>query len=147
MNQQEIDLYFELAKSNLSPHALNNLNLFKELSEKIPVLEKPYTNLLADINEKKRTFKQSTFGDIRDYDPELNVCGSAMCTAGHLVHMAGKAGYGMMKIFGYEITAAVIHYKVHPDIPHQNFSSIPQIHALGYITKMAQIESGVIKIG
>jgi len=126
---------------NLNADAKKALKKFEELSSAIPILEKPYTKLLNDINEKKRTFRQSTFGDICDFDPELNVCGQAMCTAGHLVNMAGQAGYDMVKIYGWEIAASVIHHKVHPELPTQNFGSIPQEWALAYIEEMADIES------
>lgn len=144
MKKEEKKMFFELAAKgggNLSADTLKNLSEFKKLSEAIPVIDKPYTQLLADINDKKRIFKQSTFGDIEDFDPEMNVCGSAMCTAGHLVNMAGKAGYDLKKAYGWETEASVIHYKAHPNIPPQNFGSIPQEWALGYIEYMAEIES------
>jgi len=113
--------------------------------ESIPVLEKPYTTLLSDINEKKRVHLQSTFGDIEDFDPKVNLCKSQMCTAGHLVNMAGKIGYELKKKHGWATAATLIHYKAHPGLPVQNFGSIPQSQAMAYIEVMADYESGVIK--
>ncbi len=126
---------------NLSPYTLNKLKDYEELVKAIPVLEKPYTKLLKDIQAKQRIFKQSTYGEIEDYDPKANVCGTPMCTAGHLVNMAGKPGYDLKNKYGWAIAATVIHKKAHPDLPAQNFGSIPQEWALAYIEEMAEIES------
>jgi hypothetical protein len=125
---------------------LKTIEKYKKYYDALPVLDKPYTRLLNDINEKRRTFQQSTFGDICDFDPDRNICGSAMCTAGHWVNMMGKAGYDMYKEFGWEITAAAGHHKVHPDYPPQNFSAIPQEFALGYIEFMSDVENGIESI-
>ncbi len=112
--------------------------------ESIPVLEKPYSTLLSDINEKKRIHKQSTWGDIEEYDCNANVCGTPMCTAGHLVNLAGKIGYDLKKKYGWAQAGALIHYKAHPDLPVQDFGSIPQAVAMAYIETMADLENGVI---
>ena len=114
----------------------------KDLEEwnSIPVLDKPYSKLLADIKNKKRIHQQSTFGP--EYDPgEENVCGTPMCTAGHLVNMAGKIGYDLRQKYGWATAAALIHFKTHPGQPIQNFSSIPQDWAMAYIEEMAKREN------
>jgi hypothetical protein len=108
--------------------------------ESVPKLEKPYTQLLTDIKEKKRTHNQSTFGTVEDFDPALNVCGTPMCTAGHLVNMAGKVGYELKKKYGWEAAATFIHRKSLPDFPVQNFGSIPQSWAMSYIEAAAEFE-------
>jgi hypothetical protein len=108
--------------------------------ESIPVLEKPYTKLLKDLKDKKRIHNQATFGP--DYDPGAeNVCGTPMCTAGHLVNMAGKIGYDLKAKYGWAQAAALIHFKTHPGEPIQNFSAIPQDWAMAYIEEMAERES------
>lgn len=94
--------------------------------------------LLDDIKAKKRQHNQSDFGPT--CDPGTNLCGTQMCTAGHLVNMAGKWGYDHVDKWGFEKTAALIHIKVHPDAPTQNFGSIPQADAIAYIEMMAEFE-------
>jgi hypothetical protein len=102
-------------------------------------LEKPYTNLLADIQTKKRIHRQSTFGP-EECVPERNVCGTPMCTAGHLVQMAGERGYELKKQYGWAGAANLLHYKAHPESPAQNFGTIPQDWAMAYIETMAEKE-------
>lgn len=114
-----------------------------DLSEwdSIPALDKAYTRLLDDINNKKREHNQGTYGPLNDFDPSANICGTPMCTAGHLVNMAGKVGYKLMKKYGWNEAAALIHLKSHPNDPIQNFGSIPQRFAMAYIEEMARRES------
>ncbi len=142
---------------NLSADTLNNLSAdtLKNLSaeclyvikekiadwETIPKLDKPYTHLLADIKAKNRIHDQSTFGEIEEFSSEANVCGTPMCTAGHLVNMAGEIGYKLKAKYGWTTAAKLIHLKTHPDQPVQNFGSIPQSWALAYIKEMARIEN------
>jgi hypothetical protein len=129
---------------NLSADTLNNLSAdtldgVKQFWESIPKLEKPYSTLLKEIKDKKRIHNQSTFGP--EYDPKENVCGTQMCTAGHIVNMAGTRGYQLQKEFGWEKAASVIHMKAHPDAPTQNFGSIDQADAIAYIEVMAEFEN------
>jgi len=84
---------------------------------------------------------QSTWGNIEEWDENLNVCGTPMCTAGHLVNMAGKRGYELKNEFGWGDAATFIHRKAHPDYPVQNFGSIPQAWAIAYIEEMAEREA------
>lgn len=107
--------------------------------EEVPMLDKPYSRLLADIKDKKRKFNQSTFGP--DSAPAKNVCGTPMCTAGHLVNMAGAAGWKLKKQFGFAGAARLIHEKAHPDWPPQNFGNIPDALARAYIEEMAEREA------
>lgn len=104
-----------------------------------PLLEKPYTRLWADIQAKRRTLDQSTFGNASPSEP--NICGTAMCTAGHLVNMAGEAGWKLKEKYGYATAAALIHEKAHPGWPCQNFGGIPDEWALAYIEEMAAREA------
>src|SRR5438876_407577 len=55
--------------------------------DSIPVLIKPYSRMLRDIEAGERIHDQSTFGP--DCDPSTNLCKTPMCTAGHLVNQAG----------------------------------------------------------
>lgn len=103
----------------------------------IPILEKPYSKLLADIKAKKRCHDQKTYGP--KYEPK-NICGTPMCTAGHLVNMAGKIGYELMEKYGFPAAAELIHRKSRPDVEPQNFGSIPQEWAMAYIEERAAEE-------
>ena len=107
----------------------------------IPVLEKPYTRLLADINAKKRQFRQSTWGPEGAPTPEPNICNTPMCTAGHLVSMAGEAGWALKERYGFAGAALLIHDAAHPGVPAQNFGAIPDAWALAYIEEMAEREA------
>ena len=110
--------------------------------DSIPVLEKPYTRLLEGINAKKLVHNQATFGPEECLD-EGNICGTPMCTAGHLVQSAGKIGWELRKKYGWSDAATLIHYKAHPDYPPQDFGGIPQAWAIAYIEYMADIEANV----
>ena len=115
----------------------------EDLESSIPLVENPYTRILADIRAGQRLHDQSTFGP--DCDPETNICGSAMCTGGHLVNLGGAAGYALKNKYGWATAAALIHEKAHPGWPCQDFGSIPQENALAYIEYMAVCEaSGVV---
>lgn len=113
----------------------------RESIGEIPVLEKPYTRLLAEIQEKKRKFKQSTWGPEMERTPESNICKTPMCTAGHLVSMAGEAGWALKQKYGFATAALLPHDAAHPAIPSQNFGAIPDAWALAYIEEMAELES------
>jgi hypothetical protein len=64
-----------------------------------------------------------------------------MCTAGHLVQLAGDAGWKLKERYDWIGAATLIHYKAHPNLPPQNFGSIPQEWALAYIKHMAKVEA------
>ena len=112
-----------------------------ELMKEIPTLIKPYTTLWNDIQAETRVFKQSTFGECEDFDPELNLCGSPMCWAGHMVNMGGKEGYELKKKYGWETAASLMHDKLYPTISPQNADNIPQEWALAYIEYMKDVEA------
>src|SRR6266496_3602852 len=104
--------------NNLSADTLKNLSAYtlkkiKNTLALVPYVKNPYTTLLNDIKSKKRLHDQSTFGP--DYDPKENICGTPMCTAGHLVNEGGEAGYALKDEYGWEKAAALIHIKAHPD--------------------------------
>jgi len=109
-----------------------------ELLDSVPKLELPYTRMLEQIREGQRIHKQSTFGP--ECDPGENICGTPMCTAGHLVNMAGAAGYDLKNKIGWHSAAFIIHKKAHPDYPAQNFGNIDQDFAMAYIEEMAERE-------
>jgi hypothetical protein len=109
--------------------------------ESIPVLEKPYTFILNAINEKRLIYKQSALSEIKDFDPELNICGIAMCLGSHLVQMAGKVGYDLMKKHGYFTAATLIHLKYDATMPIMNFYLTDQSLGQAYLEEMAEIES------
>jgi hypothetical protein len=114
------------------------IDKFQELIDAIPILEKPYSRLWKDMQDKKRIHNQSKWGP--DCDPEINICNTPMCTAGHLVNMAGSAAYKLKNATDWKYAASVIHRKAHPDLPAQNFGGIPQEFAEEYIKQMAEIE-------
>ena len=107
----------------------------------IPVLQKPYTVMLADIRKKTRLHDQSYFGPT-DFDPKQNICETRMCTAGHLVNMAGKAGYRLLHACGdsFVLAASLIHEASCPNVPAQNFGPISQELAMAYIEQRAAEE-------
>jgi hypothetical protein len=109
------------------------------LEDSIPLVEKPYSRMLADIQTGNRKHDQSTFGP--DADPATNLCKTQMCTAGHLVNMGGAAGYALRERYGFAPAAAMIHSKAHPGWPCQNFGSIKQEWAMAYIEEMAEHEA------
>jgi ribosomal protein L13E len=108
--------------------------------ENIKILEKPYSQLWDDIQANKRIHNQSEWGP--DKCPaEENICGTAMCTAGHLVNMAGA--YDLLKKYNdnWAMVASLVHYRsTSAHLPLQNFGSIPQEWALAYIEEMAKLE-------
>jgi len=112
------------------------------LESSVPIVENPYTRILADIQAGQRLHDQSTFGP--ECDPATNLCGSAMCTGGHLVNLGGAAGYALKDKYGWATAAALIHEKAHPGWPCQDFGMIPQENALAYIEYMAACESSGI---
>jgi hypothetical protein len=105
----------------------------------VPILINPYSKMWADIQAKTMNHDQSTFGPT-ELQPEANICGSAMCTAGALVQMGGEKGWALQEKFGFATAAWLIHDASHPSWPCQNFGTIPQEWALAYIEKMAERE-------
>lgn len=105
----------------------------------IPIIEKIYTKLLAQIQKGERLHDQKTFGP--DCDPATNLCKTPMCTAGHLVNMCGEAGYKLKARYGFAEAARIIHLKNRPDAPVQNFGGIPQKFVMAYIQERAAEES------
>ena len=63
-----------------------------------------------------------------------------MCTAGHLVNMAGKIGWDLKAKYGFRGAATLIHLKTHPNFPIQNFGAIEDERAMAYIEAMAEWE-------
>ena len=131
----------DLLRAGCSASDLRNAGY--SFDEKIPDLKNPYSVLLADIDEKKRVHNQSTFGPVND--PATNLCKTQMCTAGHLVNMAGEEGYALKEKYGWALAAALIHDASHPGWPCQNFNSIPQEWAMAYIEEMAAREQAEAK--
>ncbi len=112
------------------------------LEDSIPLVEKPYTKILAGIKARELIHKQSTFGP-DERVAEENICNTPMCTAGALVYLGGDKGWELKKKYQWRIAAGLIHYKAHPTLPAQNFDSIPQEWAMAYIERMAEIEAGL----
>lgn len=116
----------------------SDLKEVEKLWKSIPKLDKPYTRLLADIKAKRRIHNQHQAGP--DYDPGTNLCNTQMCTAGHLINMAGEIGYKLQYKYGWKGAARLIHMKSRPDVPPQNFGGIPQEFAMAYIEERAAEE-------
>ena len=108
--------------------------------ESIPVLDKPYTHLLTDIKENKRIHRQSTWGPEDEPTDKKHICDTPMCTAGHLVNMAGKIGWELKNKYGWQDAAALIHIKAHPDFPKQDFGAIGDDRAMAYIEAAVEFE-------
>src|SRR3990167_5050627 len=115
----------------------SDLRAAEEEWASIPVIPKLYTQLLKAIESEERIHDQSTFGP----EHPNNVCETPMCTAGHLVNMAGEVGYELKKKYGFPVAARLIHLKSRPDAPPQNYGSIPQDFAMAYIRERAKEES------
>jgi len=96
-----------------------------------------------DIKNKKRIHNQKTFGDIKDFDPKLNVCGIAMCTGGMWVDLGGKPAYDFKNKYGYALTSLLMHKKAHPTLPCQDFGTPTQESAEAYIEWMALNEEDI----
>ncbi len=64
-----------------------------------------------------------------------------MCTAGHLVNLAGTVGYALVKKYDLPAAARMIHIKNRPDVPPQNYGSIPQRLAIAYIRERVAEEA------
>ena len=145
MKDKKLLAIFAMQRSDeLSAYTLNKLSEekkkeIKEFWDSVPKLEKPYTRLWQEIQTRKRIHNQSNWGPEK-CPQEANVCGTAMCTAGHLVNMAGARGYELKQEFGWARAASIIHQKSCPDLPEQNYGSIPQEWALAYIEEMAERE-------
>ena len=138
LSRLSADTINSLSADTLSRLSADTLN--KLIGLEIPKLERPYSKLLADIKEKRRVHQQSTWGPENEPCTETNVCGTAMCTAGHIVNMAGENGWKLKQKIGFAGAATLIHFKSHPDLPCQNFGYINQDYAMAYIEEMAAIE-------
>ncbi len=135
-----------LRSAGFSASALRSAGFKKDdLAEwdSIPILEKPYSKLLAEIKEGKRKHDQATYGP--ESDPTTHLCGTRMCTAGHLVNMAGAIGYALKNKYGWANAARLIHMKSRPDVPPQNFGTISQEFAMAYIEERAAEEEISLK--
>jgi hypothetical protein len=127
---------FSVSELRQGGFSVSEVDAFEET---IPLVEKPYSCMLEQIKAGQRIHKQSTFGP--DCDPATNLCKTPMCTAGHLVNMGGEKGYALREKYDFFVAGALIHSKAHPDIPHQDFSGIPQEWAMAYIEEMAEYEA------
>ena len=104
----------------------------------VPKVERLYSSMAADLAAKKRVLQQSTFGP---HDPGANVCDTPMCIAGHTVHLAGEAGYTLMRRLGFAGAAALIHHASRPDVSAPRYDSYPDEWALAYIEARAAEEA------
>ncbi|MGL6296398.1 MAG: hypothetical protein ACRC3K_08340 [Plesiomonas sp.] len=133
--------------NNLSADTLNNLSAYtlKNLSviNDIPKLENPYSNILSDISDKKRTYSQSKWGTITDFDADLNICETEMCIAEHLVNMCGKIGYDLQRKFGWSTAAGLIHLRTFPDAPIFDYNITSNDAGLSYMKMMSCFENRV----
>jgi len=117
---------------------LANAGYFTKLVD-VPVIDKPYTRIVSDIKEGRRIHRQSTFGP--DRDPSTNLCKTPMCTAGHIVNLAGPEGYALKEKYGWSAAAAILFEKAHPGWPQQNYGNIPQEWAMAFLETMAEREA------
>ena len=81
-------------------------------NEEVPVLDKPYTKILAAITSQGCALKMSTW----------HSCKTTHCIGGWTVHLAGKDGYEAEKKYGGTPQAAsLILLKSRPAAPLPNF--------------------------
>lgn len=104
-----------------------------------PVVERPYSRMLADIEAGRRIHNQKDWGP--NEDPGENLCKTPMCVAGHLVNLAGPAGYALVNKIGWEDAATRIHHASRPDVPPPNFGAVPNEWTLAYIRERAAEET------
>ena len=111
--------------------------------ELIPVLDKMYSIMLADIKEGRRIHKQSTFGD-SDCKVTINengICNTPMCICGHAVQMAGDIGWALKEKYGYVTAGILICSKAHPDYPMQDFEQTNNESAFALLEELAECEA------
>ncbi len=113
----------------------------KKLIDEIPMVDKFYSKLWNDIQNEKRSFDQSTFGELNNPVDEIHLCNTPMCTAGNIVNMAGQKGYELKNLIGFAGAATLIHKKWYGDLPQQNYGSISDEMALAFIEMNAERES------
>ena len=130
---------YSLADAREAGYSLAGARLAGYEIPELPILIKPYTQMWSDIQAKRMNHNQGTFGPA-SLQPEANICGTAMCTAGGLVQMAGAAGWALREKFGFALAAWLIHEASHPGWPCQNFGAIKQEWAFAYIESMAKRE-------
>jgi hypothetical protein len=126
--------------NSLSADTLKALGDIKTLVNALPVLENPYSKMWDDLETKRRVHNQTNWGP-EECPAEENICGTQMCTAGHLVNMSGSAGYALKEKVGWANAASFIHQKsTSAQLPEQNYGSIPQAWALAFIEENARME-------
>ena len=103
----------------------------------IPVIDRLYTKMFAEIKAETRRLDQSTFG------PETapaNICDTPMCVAGHTVNLAGEAGYKLKAALGFAAAARLIH-QASSEAPPPRYDNYPSKWALAYIEARAKEEA------
>lgn len=148
MNQKILNAIVAFDKKfNLNADVINNLNAenkeffkqrFEAIFEKVPLIVKPYTQILNDLKSGIRCHNQGTFGPD---EKEKHICGTAMCTCGHLIQLAGEPGWILKQNTSWEEAGRLIHMKAHPNAPCQDFGSIGDEIAKDYIELMAEYEN------
>ena len=130
---------YSLSDLRTAGYSLSDIKKAEEFWNSIPVVSKFYTYLLNGINEHKLAYQQSTFGTIEDFDPARNVCGTAMCIAGHWLLAAGRRGYELKsELGGFAQAARVLHAKNYPNQPCPDFMNTNQATGLACIERMAE---------
>ena len=107
----------------------------------IPVLQKPYTVMLADIRKKTRLQPINPILGSTDFDPKQNICETRI-VYGWASGEYGKAGYRLLHACGdlFVLAASLIHEASCPNVPAQNFGPISQELAMAYIEQRAAEE-------
>lgn len=79
--------------------------------DRVPVIERLDTAILARIHEQPHTFDMGTWhGGLFTVNEEYGYgCGTTHCRAGWAVHLSKKAGYDMEQTFGPALAGAVIY--------------------------------------
>ena len=103
----------------------------KATLEMVPVIDKPYTAILASIEQPGCSIEMGNW----------HTCETTHCVGGWTVHKAGKAGYALEKRLGDTAAAAAcILRKSRPDAPLPNFYASNKA-ALAFIRARAKEEN------
>jgi hypothetical protein len=129
-----------LTPDQISGLTRDQIERHKELWDAVPFVENLYSKILEGIRSEQRILDQATFGPDEGVAP-VNVCRTPMCIAGHTVNVAGAAGMGLKKRYGFDGAAALIHAKSRPGTPRPRYDTYPDDWALAYIEERAAEEA------
>ena len=90
-------------------------------------------NLYSTILKRLRTDGELDMAGIRQ-------CKTIHCTAGWIIHLAGKQGYALEEKFGWECATNMIHNKNRQNTQQANYYRLKNDEAMAYIMARAKEE-------